>query len=438
MPQGPPPVVPPPPAPASSGGGGRRGLPLWLLVAIIVAVVAAAAAAALIVLLPRDEKDDGHASTSPSASVSPSGSVSPSASPSPSPTLAAGFPMAVASGAKANILATVDAAGTVSPLSDPLGAQVYQVSWSPDGRRLACVAGAWNQRRLWLADIESGSLSEVSITEPSVVAVDSVAWLSPTELLVAGFTVKPVYQGGVAEFLVYDVAAGAVRGPLQDGSGGSLRGVSVSASADGGRVAYVTYTDQKNNQYGMPTATEQLELLDRGTGSVTQLGTGEAYFDVNARRFDDPLIAPDGQAVIYRAAGSDVGTSYTVVDANGSVIMHSKELNFPAGYAWDPSGRKVVFTGHSVNGNGGPNDRVTFYVFDRDKGGKPGTIATYKDTMVQDVSWSPDGSTIAFADWDRKHYTTGKVYQLSAGGGDAHHLVDDALSPAYRPASPSP
>ena len=90
-------------------------------------------------------------------------------------------------------------------------------------------------------------------------------------------------------------------GPLQDGSGASLRGVSVSASADGARVAYVTYTDQKSNEYGMPTATERLKLLDRDAGTVDELGTGEAYFDVNARRFDHPLISPDGEAVIYRA-----------------------------------------------------------------------------------------------------------------------------------------
>ena len=97
-----------------------------------------------------------------------------------------------------------------------------------------------------------------------------------------------------------------------------------------------------------------------------------------------------------------MGTAYTVVDANGSVMMRSKELNFPAGYAWDPSGRKVVFTGHSVRGNGGANDPVVFYVFDRAVGGRPQVLARYKGTMVQEVSWSPDGATIAFAEYDRK------------------------------------
>ena len=440
-PQGPPPVVPPPPAPSSGGGGGRRrGLPVWLLVLVILAVVAAAAAVAFALLRPGGGGEK-HASASPSASSSPSPSasaspsVSPTASPSPG---AAGFPMAVAGGRKGNILTTVDADGATVPLSGKLGTQVFQVAWSPDGRRLACVAGDWESARLWLADVEAGSVKELVVSEPAVVAVDSVAWLSATQILVAGYTTTPSFQGEVGELVVCDAETGSVVGPLQDGSGASLRGISVSSSADGGRVAYVTYTDQKTNSYGAATASERLELLDRNSGAVTELGIGKAFFEVNARRFDEPLISPDGNAVIFRQAGSDVGTSYTVVDANGTTVMHSKELTFPAGYAWDPSGEKVVFTGHSVSSNGGKNDYVTFYVFDRAEGGRPQRIATYKNTMVQELSWSPDGATIAFAEWDRKNYSTGIVYQLSASGGDAHTLVRDALFPAYRPAGSTP
>jgi hypothetical protein len=435
-PGGPPPLVPPPPSIlAGSGGDGRgRRVPVWLIVVIIVLVFAAAAAAAIVFLVPA-EKTTVEPSTSPStvASASPSGSASASPTPSPSTSAAAGFPMAAASGAKANILSTVSADGTVTLLTETLGAQVFQLLWSPDGRRLACVAGDWNDSRLWLSDVTSGDVTEVVITTPAVVAVDSIAWLSATELLVAGYTVKPASQGEVAEFLVYDVEAEAVQGPLEDGGGTALRGVSVSASGDGGRIAYATYTDQKTNKYGMATATERLELFDRASGAVTELGSDKAFFEVNARRFDDPLISPDGEAIIYRAAGSDVGTSYTVVDTNGSVLMPTRELTYPAGYAWDPTGQKVVFTGHSIRWNGSGQDPVVFYVFDRTVGGKAKAITRYKKTNVQDLSWSPDGATIAFAEYDQKNYETGNIYQLSASGGDAHRLVSEALSPAYRP-----
>jgi Tol biopolymer transport system component len=278
----------------------------------------------------------------------------------------------------------------------------------------------------------------VRIANPALVAIDSVAWLSSQALLIAGFTVPAKNQGEDAELLVYDLVAGSAE-PLKDDVGVALRGVSVSASADGGRVVYVTYTDQKTDQYGLWTATERLNVLDRETGAVTQLGSSKALFDVNSRRFDDPLISPTGTAVIYRQAGSDVGTSYTVVDINGTTLMPAKELMFPAGYAWDPGGTKVIFTGQSIMGSG--NGAVAFYLFDTSRGGKPKVIARYSKTVVQDLAWSPDGSTIAWAEWDTGKYRSGNLYLMSPSGGDSERLADWAIMPAWAPGavvSPSP
>ena len=71
----------------------------------------------------------------------------------------------------------------------------------------------------------------------------------PTELLVAGYTETPKATGQNADFLVYDIAAQDFA-PLVDAGGVPLRGVSVSASRDGARVAFVTYTDLKTGKYG--------------------------------------------------------------------------------------------------------------------------------------------------------------------------------------------
>ena len=155
--------------------------------------------------------------------------------------------------------------------------------------------------------------------------------------------------------------------------------------------------------------------------------------------FDDPLISPTGTAVIYRQAGSDVGTSYTVVDVNGTTLMPAKELMFPAGYAWDPDGTKVVFTGQSIKGTG--NGAVSFYLFDTTLGGSPKVIAKYKKTVVQDLAWSPNGSTIAWAEWDTGKYRSGNLYLMSPSGGDSKRLADWALMPAWAlgaVVSPSP
>jgi Tol biopolymer transport system component len=276
------------------------------------------------------------------------------------------------------------------------------------------------------------------------VAVDSIAWLADDQLLVAGYAESPKATGQNAVFLVYDVV-GQSFSPLVDGGGVPLRGVSISASHDGAKIAFVTYSDHKTNRYGLVTAKERLMVLDRASGTATELGTDTADFDVNARAFDEPLISPKGQAIIYRRAGSDVGTSYTVIGVDGTILMPAREALMPAGYAWDPAGTKVVFTGQPVSAASGSSP-VVFWLFDTETGGAAHAIARYKDTNVQDLSWSPDGGTIAWAEYDRKmDWRTGNVFLMPAAGGNSTALAKQALSPVWAPkaagslqTSPSP
>lgn len=422
VPPGPPPQ-PPAAAPPPNGSHGRA----WVL-ALLVAVVIAAAAAAAVFLLPRGDGTDEARSPTPSSD----------ATVAVSPVPAVHHYLAGAVGAKADKLATISADGTVEPIRRFSGQQIWQIAYSPDGALLACVAGTFKHSQLWLFDAATGQGQQATAATPDVVAVDSIAWLSANELLMAGFTDTPKATGQNAELLVYDVEDDRFT-PLSDAGGVALRGVAVSASRDGNRIAYVTYTDRKTDRYGMVSAKERLQLLDRGSGAITRLGENEAYFDVNARAFDDPLLSPNGGALIYRRAGSDVGTSYTVVAADGRTLMPAKETQFPAGYAWDPDGARVVFTGHSSkpadNESGlGP---AVFWVYDTDSG-VTDILARCPDTLVQDISWSPDGETIAWAEYDQDKYRTGRIHIMPATGGDSQLLAREALSPAWAPdAAPS-
>ena len=414
-------VAPADPPPAGPGRPGRD-TPTWLIVAIVAAAIALVGAMAL-VLLSRDEtRADGGSSPTPMASMSVV----------ISPTPAFGQYLAGAVGPGADRLATIAADGSVEPITRFDGHEIRQIAYSPDGKWLACVAGAYRRSELWLFDTVTGDALLATAGTPTVVAVDSIAWLSPRELLVAGYTETPKGTGQTAGFMIYDQPAGTFR-PLLDGGGMPLRGVSVSASRDGATVAFVTYTDVKDGRNEMVTATERLEVLDRRSGAVTELGTNEALFDVNARAFDDPLISPSGDAIIYRRAGSDVGTSYTVVGTDGTTLMPAKEALMPAGYAWDPEGTRVVFTGHPIK-SGTDTGTAIFWQFDTEAGEAPTEIARYQNAAVQDLSWSPDGATIAWAGYDRKkEWRTGRIYLMPASGGDSVVFVEEALSPVWAP-----
>ena len=105
----------------------------------------------------------------------------------------------------------------------------------------------------------------------------------------------------------------------------------------------------------------------------------------------------------------------------------------PAGYAWDPEGTRVVFTGLPIK-SGADGGTTVFWQFDTTAGGAPAEIARYKNADVQDLSWSPDGATIAWAGYDRKkEWRTGRIYLMPATGGDSEVLVEEALSPVWAP-----
>jgi len=421
-----------PPTPPPDEGGGtppRRGTraPKWL-VALIVVVAIALLGSLAYVFIPRG---GGTASGQASADQGPSTpTAGATVGVSPSPGLDQYLAGAV--GPKADGLAAIMDDGTVKPITRFNGRQISQIAYSPDGKWLACIAGTYRRSELWLFDAATGAALQATVHAPEIIAVDSIAWLSDQRLLVAGFTEPPKATGQNADLLVYDAGSQGFS-PLTGTGGVPLRGVSVSASHEGAKIAFVTYTDAKTDKYGMATANERLELLDSATGALKQLGQNKALFDVNARAFDEPLISPTGDAVIYRRAGSDVGTSYTIVAADGSTLMPARETQLPAGYAWDPGGTRVVFTGHSLKpaANSGIGPAI-FWVFDTQTETTQ-VLARYADTMVQDLSWSPDGESIAWAAYDQKKYRTGTIFVMPAAGGDSKALVKGALSPVWAP-----
>ena len=420
--------VPPPPAqaaPPAAPSDPGRGAPTWLIVLIVLAVVAVVVVLGAIFVTRGSNDGGGDKTATPVAGTT--------ASSTPKPALDQFLAAAV--GPRADRLAAIAADGSAKPIMNFSGKQIWQIAYSPDGKWLACIAGSYKRSQLWLFDTASGAARQATADTPNIVAIDSIAWLSAEELLVAGFTEPPKATGQNADLLVYDPSAQSFT-PLLDSGGVALRGVAVSASRDGAKIAFVTYTDVKSNSYGMVTANERLEVLDRGSGTITELGKNKALFDVNARAFDAPLISPSGDAIIYRRAGSDVGTSYTVLGTDGTTLMPAKETQMPAGYAWDPGGTKVVFTGHSLqpsNSASGVGPAI-FWLYDTEAGGGAQTIARYKDTMVQNISWSPDGESIAWAEYDpKKEWRTGDVFVMSASGGDSEVLVNEALSPVWAP-----
>ena len=66
-----------------------------------------------------------------------------------------------------------------SPSPGSAASRSWQIAYSPDGEWLACVAGTFKRSELWLFDPATGDARQATAGAPDVVAVDSIAWLSP-------------------------------------------------------------------------------------------------------------------------------------------------------------------------------------------------------------------------------------------------------------------
>ena len=253
---------------AALAGPPRRGKPAprWLVALIAIAAIALASVL-VFVLYPRGDTGSGD-----QQAATPTTGATVGVSPSPS----LDQYLAGAVGPKADRLAAIMADGTVKPITRFSGQQLWQIAYSPDGKWLACVAGTFKHSELWLLSTSTGDARQATAATPDIVAVDSIAWLADDQLLVAGYTESPKATGQNAEFLVYDVV-GQSFSPLVDAGGVSLRGVSVSASHDGAKVAFVTYSDHKTNRYGLVTAKERLD------GARPGLGHGDGARDQHGR-----------------------------------------------------------------------------------------------------------------------------------------------------------
>jgi dipeptidyl aminopeptidase/acylaminoacyl peptidase len=205
------------------------------------------------------------------------------------------------------------------------------------------------------------------------------------------------------------------------------------------------------------------------SGLVTALAAEQAVarrfgFDdfSRVRRVSDPQFSPDGAAIAFIVSTPNLDENRHVASLHRLDVASGRTQTIVAGESyvgvtfprWAPDGRQIAFLAHA---KGASETRPQ--IFTVSTGGGAPTQLTTMTTGVQQLAWSPDSQTIAFASADEPEKKPGyqrwndsfdvqpnfhlfmtapvpptHVWIVPAGGGDAKRLTSGAWTlPVTRP-----
>lgn len=266
-----------------------------------------------------------------------------------------------------------------------------RVEASPDGARVALLPTALGAG-VYVCDVANATVKALSLAPRGVRRVDSLTWLSPTRLLVAGSAsatrVAYPFNDRLYSLNVVTGASASFR---------DLRGTEPSAAPAAARLVYVRLVDAgpAPNQPGARLVSERLVSLRLASGTTPRVIARTRYVDqLDIRGYRDPRVSPGGRFVITSTTGSDVSVRYAVrwVTTGNALFTKATTLAGRNATAWRPQGGKVAFWGMPPAGS---MTKTRLYVYDV-SARKLTATAPFSNVAVTGISWSP-GTQIAFA-----------------------------------------
>ena len=295
-------------------------------------------------------------------------------------------------------------------ISPGTGPEVWGISWSPDGSRLAFGTG-------WVDD-----------TEAYVLTADGDSW-QLTRVGEAATWPGPVWSPDGESLAFVTTGAGKRGVHVVNADGSALRTVAptqalvnyLAWSPDGRQLAFVT------SGHNDPGRNRQVFLVNLD-GSGRRNLTRDWGVDI-------PVWSPDGRLLAFAKAssGSSIDRAIYVANADGSgrrKLTHGPRAGDPR---WSPDGRRIAYQTSSGRAGwssqpSGPGGRLEIHVVNVDGSGRR--------RLAQDAAgtaWSPDGRKIAFTSCCRGTLQRGRgpfpdVFVINADGSAKRRLSRDRSS----------
>ena len=238
-----------------------------------------------------------------------------------------------------------------------------QFSCSPDGRYILYDSGS-GRREIMVMGTDGGG--KLCLLKDDVETNHSYPLWSPdsTRLVFSSYNEKEEDS----DIYVID-ANGANLTQLTDTS--ELSEDNPSWSPDGTKIVFSSYSEKEEDS--------DIYVIDADGANLTQLT------DTSELSEDDPSWSPDGTKIGYSVEVYSQGSSFYVMNANGSkqrrLIANTR---YPE---WSPDGTKIVFAPYSID--------EEIYVMNVD-GSNKRQLTSNKYVIDFEPTWSPDGSKIVF------------------------------------------
>ena len=279
------------------------------------------------------------------------------------------------------------------------------ISWSPDGRFLACNGVKDSEPSIWLISTESGDYSEVS-KPPKGYYMEVSPAFSPDGRTLAYIRARDTYSRAV---VLQDMNAdGTASGREREITSYERRIEQLAWQPDGrGLILSARVMGERTGLFRLSRG-GALEPLGVDSGvlawpSLSRTGNRLAYqkrlVDTNIYRMDGP--GPDGGPRSYEQCHVTAIVDSTAVDREPMI---------------SPDGRRLVFN----------SDRLGYYEIHvaGANGSSPTALTGMGPTAMGSPRWSPDSQTIAF---DRYENGLSMIYTIAAGGGKPHRVTNDAF-----------
>ena len=402
-----------------TGWIGRRAMTVALVALVTLAAVAGTVGAC-----------GGSSPSTPAPTVTVTVAPSPSSSASPSPSArtstraaTAQLVVAVASGPRANGISIVSGTGKVKQLVPAAGGPIRDLAWAPDGRRLAflrAVSETDSTSSLFVFNVPRKLLYQVG-AGVTPAAIESFAWLGSTQLIESYFPVGAATHHANGTLYVRDIAKSSGEA-LKDSTGHIVKGVGVSSSSDGTRIAFVTYGAKSSGMIA-----EKLRLYDADDLSVATVAGGQAPTDVDGDQFTYPSISPDGSLISTEQTGSDIGFGGTVYGVDGTRHLKTAALVWPAPVSWTSHGSRLAFGGGRALG--GQRDALNVWPVGATKA-TPILTVTSPSLPITALAWTPGASQIAYA-VAKPSGLQSALWIVNADGSNRHLLLAGGSYPAW-------